>query len=251
MLQHILILTLFVAVKLSGVHSTKNPDIRAIHAADSTPAVDVYLDGDKILSNVTYGEASPFVSTILPGWIEVAVTLTGKPIQQAAINAKVDVESSKSYSFLAIGEGSSGPTKLQGLVIEDNELKPIDSFVKVRVVHAAANAPAVDIYVTPPNTPLLFPLIPHLSFSKSFPKSGETALFVPEGHYEIKIALSSTTPIPPIGNVKTVYDSGSIHLKSGSEYLIIAVPSKSPSSPVELLFVDYKGKTHFVPNNNK
>ena len=116
MFQNFAIFVLFFAYFKGNVQGkiTSNPEIRAIHAADLTPAVDIYLNGAKVLSNVSYGDASPFINSIPPGEFQIDVTLTGKPITQAAIKASIDVAASKSYSLLAIGEGSVGPTKLQG-----------------------------------------------------------------------------------------------------------------------------------------
>ena len=112
----ILLLTCFNKnVQSKNFLATSNPEIRAIHSADLTPAVDIYLNGVKVLTNVTYGEASPFINSIPPGELKVDITLTGQPISQAAINASIEIATSKKYSILAIGEGSAGPTKLQGI----------------------------------------------------------------------------------------------------------------------------------------
>ena len=230
---------------LSTVACSNNPQIRAIHAADLTPAADVYLNKKIILTNISYGGASPFSSSYSqPGLIELDIALTGTTIQSSAIKGTLPVKSLKSYSLLAIGEGTTGLTKLQGVVVEDNNLTPPIGIAKIRIIHAAANAGGVDIYVTLPGAPLLNPLVSNVKFSSVYPKSGESAFMASEGYYDIKITLHNPSASP--GSVKVIFDSGKVFLKNGLDLLIIAVPSKKGSLPIDLLLVDHVGKTNFI-----
>ena len=83
---------------------------------------------------------------------------------------------------------------------------------RLRVVHAASNAPAVDVYVTSPHTPLAStsPLLTNVPFV-----GASTHVEVPEGLYHGRVTVAGT---------KTVaIDTGEIFLRAGEIRTVVAV----------------------------
>ncbi|HVY65070.1 MAG TPA: DUF4397 domain-containing protein, partial [Gammaproteobacteria bacterium] len=97
--------------------------------------------------------------------------------------------------------------------------------VRAKVVHAAPNAPAVDVYVTDPAADLAqTPKLGSFGFGQVL---GPATL--PFGTYRIRVTL----PNQP-GTV--VFDSGSVALNASEDLLVAAVKNTGPgSSPVSLL----------------
>jgi hypothetical protein len=228
--------------------------LRAIHASADTPAVDVFVNGSRALSGVTFGQASAF-STVPAGATRVQVSLAGQPATSAAIDLQATLAERRDTTAIAIGSGTTGATRLQALVVDDNGAAPAAGQVKLRVVHAAPAVPAVDVFVTAPDAALpSTPTIDNLSFAQQAPAAGQVALQVPAGSYRVRIVVDGQTVV--------AYDSGTLSLAAGSDIVVIAVPDAGPSlSPVQLLLAP-KGATaafardaraalrvaHFSPN---
>src|SRR5688572_6818439 len=80
-----------------------NALVRVVHASPDAPAVDVYVDGAKALTNVPFFTASDYLP--LPaGEHRFQVTLTGNAADQAVIDAKATVEAGKAYTVAATGK---------------------------------------------------------------------------------------------------------------------------------------------------
>ncbi len=101
--------------------------------------------------------------------------------------------------------------------------------VRVEVVHAAAGAPPVDIYVTAPGADL----------TQSMPIAGGNTPFgansgqleVPAGDYQIRVTLP--------GSVAPVFDSGTVALAADADLLVLALDNTGPgAAPVTLLVSD-------------
>jgi hypothetical protein len=80
-----------------------NAKVRVVHASPDAPAVDVYVDGSKVLTNVPFFTASDYLD--LPaGEHRFQVTPTGQPADKAVIDAKATVEAGKAYTVAATGK---------------------------------------------------------------------------------------------------------------------------------------------------
>ena len=176
--------------------------VRVVHASPDAPAVDVYVDGSKVLSNVPFFTASDYLS--LPaGEHQFQVTVAGQPTSAAVIDAKATVEAGKAYSVVA--EGLVGDKTLKPVITADNLAAPAAGKAKVRVNHASPDAPAVDVKVASGPT-----LITNLAFGKS-----SDYLEVAAGSYNLQVT--------PNGQSAVVIDLPNTTLEAGKIYDLFAV----------------------------
>ena len=115
-----------------------NANIRVIHGSPDAPAVDIYVNGTKAISNLAFKEATAW--TALPaGTYDVKVTAAGST--EAVIEASLPLESGKYYTVLATGKLADISAK----VLEDDLSVLANGKARLRVVHASPDAPAVDV----------------------------------------------------------------------------------------------------------
>ncbi|MCE2970919.1 MAG: DUF4397 domain-containing protein [Burkholderiales bacterium] len=213
--------------------------LRAVHASATTPAVDIYVNGARAVANVSFGAASGFAS-VPAGATRVQVTLAGQPASSAAIDVSPTLAANRSYTAIAIGSGTTGATRLQAALIDDDGAAPASGQAKLRVLHGAPAVPAVDIFVTAPDAALpATPTIAGLAFAQQAPASGQAALSVAGGDYRIRARVAGQTAI--------AFDSGRVTVPAGADWALVAVPDAGPSnSPIQLLLVPRTGNTAFV-----
>ena len=112
--------------------------VRVFHMSYDAPNVDVSVDGNVAISDLGFGMSSGYAE--LPsGERAVKVTPTGKT-EPVVIDAKLNLEAKKDYSVFAIGALKD----IKPLVVVD-ERAPAAGKAKIRLVHAAPDAPAVDV----------------------------------------------------------------------------------------------------------
>jgi hypothetical protein len=204
--------------------------LRVIHASPDAPNVNVTKDGAVLAQGLGYKQVSPLgrytagnatvkVDAIVPGGTATVIGPATLPL--AADNV---------YTVLAVGE--VGAATLGPLVISQptTPITPVGS-IRAKAVHAAPNAPAVDVYVTAPTADLA-----------STPKLGTFAFgeqlgpaTIPPGTYRIRVTL----PNQP-GTV--VFDSGSVALNVSDDLLLAAVENTGPgTSPISLVTATRSG----------
>ncbi len=201
--------------------STDNPvryaQVRVVHASPDAPAVDAYAGSVSLAKGAGFKAATAFVP--VPDGT-TTFTFNAAGTWTTALTASADLKGGYAYTVLAVGRLAS----LQALVVPDDGAAPGQGNVKVRVVHAAPAAPAVDVYVTAPGASLATatPAVAGAAF-----KAYSPALEVPAAAYQIRItAAGSRTP---------VYDSGSVTLTAGSDLVLAAVQQDLGAAPVTLL----------------
>lgn len=119
--------------------------IRAFHDSPDTPAVDIYVNGAKTLTGVTYGTVSPYLSVPKGSYlleVKVSPSTTHDP---AALSRTVYVGATP-LTVAAIGSLSGDGGALQLKVYRDRK-GVAGNWALVRVAHTSPDAPAVDIQV--------------------------------------------------------------------------------------------------------
>jgi hypothetical protein len=195
--------------------------VRVLHASPDAPNVNVVAGTANLVTNLAFKAATPF-QTVAAGTVSVRVNGIvpgGTPTVIGPVD--LTLQRDTSYSVIAIGNVAA----IQPLVIADADAAPAAGNVRVRVVHAAPNAPAVDVYITAPTALLTQSVaIGPLAFGQH-----ATPISAPAGDYRIRVT--------PAGNANTVvFDSGTIALASGADLLAVAVQNTGPgSAPVSLV----------------
>jgi hypothetical protein len=173
--------------------------VRVVHASPDAPAVDVYLNGDQALSNVSFFTASDYLD--LPaGTYQVQVTPAGQPASAAVIDASATIEAGKAYTIAATGAVANiAPT-----IIEDDLTAPAAGQAHVRVYHFSPDAPAVDVQLADGTK-----LIEGLAFPDA-----SNYLPVPAGSYDLQVV--------PAGGSDVVIDLAGTALEGGRIYSVFA-----------------------------
>jgi Domain of unknown function (DUF4397) len=216
-----------------GSSSHDSAQLRAVHASPDAPKVDVVVNKKK-LAEASYGEATGF-NSVDPGNATININVNGSNPTVTALAAQAALERNKYYTVLAANKAAS----IEALTVVDENNTPASGSAKLRVVHAAPDAPEVDVYVTAPSVDIGATLaVPALSFAFKgiVPANGTRALEVPGGDYRIRVTpKGSKTPV--------VYDSGTVNVASGADLVIAAIQENNVASvaPISLLLLPKSG----------
>jgi hypothetical protein len=219
----------------------ETPTLRALHASPDAPLVNIWIDGAPALPGVDFnqgsgllkvGQAENVTETGVDVNVQVEAILPGD--DAIVLDADLPLEFGTETTVIASGtiEGATfGPILVTNPIGE-----PIaaGSF-RAQVVHAAPNAPPVDVYVTALDGPLDSPVNggTPLAFGAS---TGQ--LEVPAGSYQIRVA------VPAVAGPTVVYDSGEIPLPAGADLMIVATENVFlGDSAIQLMVLDGTGAT--------
>jgi hypothetical protein len=115
--------------------------VRVVHASPDAPNVDVWVDGETVLTDVPFTAVSDYLS-LAGGTYNIQVSATGTT--DPVIEADVTLEAGTSYTIAATGLLAD----ITATVLMDDR-SPADGQAKLRVFHASPSAPAdVDVAVT-------------------------------------------------------------------------------------------------------
>jgi hypothetical protein len=209
--------------------------VQVLHASPDAPAVDVLVDGATALSDVDYKSGSGILS--LPAGdhsIQVDGITPGGPatvIGPATVNFAADTL----YSIVAVGDVAA----IEPVILDQPDVPVAAASARLRVLHAAPMAPQVDVFATAPGADL----------SASAPigtfafKEDLGPIDVPAGDYQIRVTL-------PGDPSTVVYDSGTVTLNVGNDWLVSAVENTTTgAAPISLVVLDGTGSLE-VPDVN-
>ena len=200
-----------------GTGPTGQARVRVVHASPDAPAVDVLVDDAVALSNVSYLATSNYLE-LADGGHNVNVNAAGT--STTVIDADVDLADGTDYTLIASGLLDA----IAPIVLTDDNSTPPAGTARVRAIHGAPSAPAVDVYVTAPEADLetTSPVLSSVAF-------GDVAdyLEVPAGDYQVRVT--------PAGSKTVVIDSGALTLASGQVRTAIAVDAAGGGAPFDLL----------------
>jgi hypothetical protein len=218
-LAAILVLALAAPASASGGATTK---ARAFHNSPDTPPVDIYVNGAKVLSDVSYGTLSDYLEVPKGTYhvqVKVAPSTTDDP---AALQADVRL-GRRPTTIAAIGSLTGDGGALQLKVLRDRDTIS-RHLTRLRVAHTSPDAPAVDVQAR------LFGrwvrVVRHLEFGEA-----TGYLLAPAGKYRLRIVTAGTNTV--------VKDLGKVWLKGSTSYTAWAVGFLTPKG-------DYPGFGVFV-----
>jgi hypothetical protein len=191
--------------------------VRVVHASPDAPNVDVLLDDNEVLSDVPYLDASDYLEASAGGH-NVKVNAAGTAT--TVIDADVTLADGADYTVIASGLAA----EITPIVLLDDNSTPAAGNARVRAIHGAPGAPAVDVYVTAPGADIetALPVLTGVEF-------GDVAdyLEVPAGDYQVRVT--------PAGTKVLAIDSGTLTLESGDVRTAIAVDAPGGGAPFDLL----------------
>jgi len=222
--------------------------VRAVHAAPDVGLVEVGIN-DAVLAGVPYAAASNYVAVAAD---TVTVTVTPEGSAEPALSLERPVATDRDYTAIALGTAASEDDfPLETLFFAEDNTTPAAGEFTLSVVHAAAGAPEVDVYLLSGEL-------------------GDDSLADPSSASPITLAYKSLSPtlslpvpnegaayrviITPAGEGEVVYDSGLLTdaLQAGVSYTAIAAidTAEDTLSPVQLILLTDQADTPFVSLGN-
>jgi hypothetical protein len=214
------LMTALALVAPAFAQGTGQAQVRVAHLAPDAPNVDVYVNGDPVLTDVPYTTVSDYLS--LPaGTQQVTVYATGDTTSPV-IDTPVELAAGGAYTVAAVGLVADDSLTAQ--VYQDDLRSPASGNAKVRVVHASPDAGPVDVVPRGGD-----PLVSGLAFPDASPYAAE----VPAGTYTLDVNAAGTN--------KTALTVPDATLASGGVYSAFAVGTVFADSLNVLLVQDNAG----------
>ena len=194
--------------------------VRVFHASPDAPAVDVLVNGGKVLEEVPYTVSSDFLP-IDAGQSRIQVNVAGT--DTTAIDATLELTENTDYFIVAADKVA----KITPLVFTADRENPEPGTARVRVLHSAASAPAVDVYVTAPGQGIAAasPFLSNVPF-----KALSDYLAVPAGSFDVAVTVAGT---------KTVaIEAKGLEIPDGLVATVAALDAQGGGAPFALQVLD-------------
>ncbi len=210
-----------------------NALLQVVHAAAGAPTVDVHLTAPTAtLSSSTVTATLPFKQftgavSVPGGDYRIRITPAGAPATVVFDSGTVAIPAGANLQVAAIDNRFAGSSPVSLLTIDPTgatgDIKDINSTSAVRVVHAVADAPAVDVLLN--NSKAITAL--------KFPEFTGYAQLTP-GNYNVKVAANADNSVVVInadlnlaaGNFATVLATGSLATNSIKPWVLADTPRR-------------------------
>ncbi len=183
--------------------------LRIVHASPDAPAVDVLVDGEAALTEVSFRTVSEYL-WLAPDTYAITIRAAGDP-DAVVFEGEVGLEADTDYTAAAIGELTEDTFDARILTDRNRDLP--EAVAELRVVHASPDAPAVDI-VTDHGRPL-----------------AEDLSFGDVGHYRVFFSGDTNVAVRPASadeeDVNPVFETG-LTLEGGTTYTVFALGYLTP-----------------------
>jgi len=197
--------------------------VRVVHASPDAPAVDVLVDGAKVLEALPFREYSEYLA--LPaGAHRFDVNVSGTTT--TVLTASPTLAANTDYTVIAVGYAGGRTPALDVMLLTDDNSLPANNQVKLRVVHGAPGAPAVDVYATTPFESLdaKTATLSNVPF-----KAASGYLTVPVSTYQARVAVAGTKNI--------AIDSHRLVTWANMVRTIIAVDARGGGAPFDFIIL--------------
>lgn len=193
------------------LHLLSTAHVRVLHASPDAPSVDVYVNGSKAVSNLSYKNFTEYLP-LTAGTYHIEVYPAGQR-SNPVVSRDITVSAQSIYTIAAIG-------KLNNIAlypIQEPRLDIQENRTNVRFVHLSPDAPAVDIRL--PDGKNVFTNVRY--------KEITNYATVKPGTYTLDVFPTGT-------NQKVLHVPG-IKLKANRFYTVYAVGLVEGDQPLEVL----------------
>lgn len=187
--------------------------VRVVHMAPATSGVDVLIDGQRQVPDLSFRSASAYTA-LSAGPHTLQLIAPGTP-QTVLLSTSLPMNAGQDQTVVALGAGP----QLNALVLADDNSAPAAGKAKVRFVHAGADVPAVDIAVR--DGPILFHDVAFRGVA------GPVEVAAGSYSLEVRAAGMSTVllSLPNVtlqeGQIVSVFGAG---LRSDNSFTVVQVP---------------------------
>lgn len=186
---------------VTGAGANDEARVRVIHASPDAPNVDIYANGNAVLTDVPFEASSGYLEVPAGAYtFEVFPAGSDAGSSEPVLVIDAELEENTDYTVVAMGEVAN----IEAGVFVDDNAAPANGQAHVNVIHAGPDAPAVDIAVA--GGPVL---VPNLAFSE---KAGP--LPVDAGTYDLEVR--------PTGTQDVALPLDGIAIEAGSIYTFVA-----------------------------
>ena len=206
--------------------------LQVLHASPDAPAVNVLVDGTEQLADVDYKQGSAALELEVGDYdIQVdGITPAGDVTVIGPVTLTLDADTV--YSVIAVNDVAN----IEPVVLEQPDTAVTAGSARLRVLHAAPLAPAVDVYATTPGADLAASMpVGSFAFKEDLGPVEVTA-----GDYQIRVTLANDP-------ASVVFDSGTVALADGDDLLVSAVENTTTgASPISLALLTGSGSAEIV-----
>lgn len=209
-----------------GAQAAEDARVRVVHASHDAPAVDVYANGSRVLSDVPFKAASEYLSVPAGAYSFEVRPAGAAPESSPVLSVSADLEAGTDYTVMAVDRLS----QIKASLFVDDNSAPAAGKAHVQVVHASPDAPAVDIGVK--GGPVLVPNLPFGKLKGPLPVDAGTF------DLEVRLAGTSTVALPLDG----------VRLEAGNVYTFTAMGLASGEPALSVLPLVYTPQPITVPS---
>ncbi|WP_172824908.1 DUF4397 domain-containing protein [Halorientalis sp. IM1011] len=204
--------------------------IRLVHAVPGGPAVDVYIDGDRVLQEVDPGEVASY-QEVEPGNHSIVMVAAEEP-GGVVLDTEIETEERGNYTVAAAGQFEDGEAQVDPVVFLDNATQPNAEFGSIRVGHLVPNASAVTVTLNETGGVVF----EDVAFGESSPYKT-----IPQGDYTLDIRTGG-----PDGEVVQTVDAD---LAAGEAATVLAIGSDDENETLQVLqLTDPTGPEELSPD---
>ena len=194
----------------SSNNNDRGFNLQVLHASPDAPAVSVLVDGNVVLTDFDYKDGSGYV-VLDEGTYSIQVNGI-LPGGEVPVIGPVDLtfDRNMTYTVAAV----NGVANIEPVVIEQSDENVSAGAARLFVLHASADAPTVDVFVTAPGADLAASApVGTFSFKETIGPAE-----VPAGDYQIRVTAAGNP-------AAVVFDSGTVPLAALDDLVIAAVPN--------------------------
>jgi hypothetical protein len=213
--------------------------VKILHASPNAPAVDIYVNDNKVIENLAFSEATDY-TPINPGSYNVKVYATGTTTNPIIdVNAQVPEKTRLTVAIIG------NPPNVRLLPIPENIVPKISNDTHLRVAHLSPSAPAVDI--TLQNGDVIFENVEFGEVTDyiSMPRGVYTLQIRPTGSSEVVMTISNVEFMPNF--YYTIYILG--QLQGTPALQVFATANRTPGILTSKFNEQYYPLTYEVSKN--
>jgi hypothetical protein len=190
-----------------------NTQFRIGHFSPDAPAVDIHVNGESLVEDVSFGTLSEYMDVEAGSYeIDIVPAAGG----DAVLSATLDLDSDISYSVLAI----NGLDDIEAFVLTDDQPAVEAGDARLRFVHTVPDAPAVDVWAD--GAPLC-----------------ENVVFSDSSSYATVEADAYDIDVRPTGSEDSVLSLSDLSFEGATSYTMLATGMLADDSLDALLVADY------------